>query len=255
MQDLQELASLNRFYYFTEPQEGKVFDFLHNPEQCPTIIGASSVANCLGVGYETPMKQWRIQSGIEKQVESEYKTYIFKRGKEGEPIGVDDFLEHFPQFLAITPGPVFHPDFHNLFATTDRILYHQETKELWNMEVKCPQSDISNILDDQKYLTRSKNKVKYQVATGIYKVYKYIIQATLQMKVLKIPRTLILIYTPEQTKVFYLEFKPDLHDLIVSLMKVFINSIKVGLTPQSNNPDPRLLEELEKARKSLVLWN
>lgn len=242
----------DRWRYFFEPQEQEnpVFKFLHDPQQRPMLITASVMPNCLGIGYKNPSFQHGLFTGLRTEKPNEYRQAIFDQGHEGEGVAVDEWLEKHPDYTGVRPGFVYHKN--PLFgATSDFIFCERKTGNLINGEVKCPMdTDISDIENEVKMITKQLNGIKYKEKTNIYRIYKYLLQATMQMAVYNIKTTILIIYIPGQLRSWKFPFSPTLHDKAIELSQNFVRMVEQNIVPQ-NKPDPELLTLLERVRLSM----
>jgi len=132
---------MQRFKMWFNPPEGNVWDKLHRPaEQDEFTVTASTVPEIMGVGYSSAKRQFDLYTG--QSIWIEQNSMAIDHGKHSEDKAIATFYEHFPDWIGIKPGVIFHAQYPSipLAASLDNIAVHK-TKfptPVLNIECKCP---------------------------------------------------------------------------------------------------------------------
>jgi hypothetical protein len=79
-------------------------DKMHEQLPGKWSISGSIVADMCGLGYKSRAKRFRLMTGAEKEIESEFEQMIKAKGNELEGVAIMDFYSKFPQFCGVKPG-------------------------------------------------------------------------------------------------------------------------------------------------------
>jgi hypothetical protein len=167
-----------------EAPEGSNWDKLHRPaEQEQFTVTASTVAELMGVGFKSAKYWFELYTGQTIWVEPNSPAPEY--GRHNEAKALSTFYKHYPEFVGIKPGTLFHRDWPDvpLAASLDNIAVHKTKRPtpLLNIEVKCP-------FYNDHHLPKSVNEIQL----------KNIVQCQAQMEISGIERSVLWNWNSEE---------------------------------------------------------
>lgn len=197
-----EDGSNDRFRYWQVEQGSPEWEALHDYNCTDINITASMAASCVGVGFETPMRVYRrfLEHNPEKKLAKVSEPMLY--GSRNELNALMAFGRLHPErYLYTRPGTIVSSKFDWLMASIDALLVDRTTKQLINLELKCP------------FSLRIPDEVPE----------KYYVQCQLQMYCLgpEVRTTFLFFWTPRgETKTFLIPYdKPYVERLLRALLE------------------------------------
>lgn len=200
----------NRFqYWFLDPDTDMRWQNLHDLSNVPHVVSASVVPSILGVGYDSPNKIYEWSTGIKPHYNKDNIPAI-RWGKEKEPVALQQFYQQNSNLLGIKPGFIFHQQFPFLGASSDHICYDIKSKQIFNIEVKCP-FNFENVNAAPKL--------------------NWLIQIQIQMACLELNHSCLYIWTPEKAMTYHVPIQPEFIDYCIERVKYFLQEHVEKKTP------------------------
>lgn len=126
------------------PTDGPLWKITHDPTQ-PYITG-TSVAELIGVGYNSRPKYWRNVAGIDSPSEhSPFTLQLFQHGHDNEPRAIDCMkrvLSKHGDWVFACPGTLVDPEDPFFLVSMDFNAVCARTGKIVNIEIKCPMSRL-----------------------------------------------------------------------------------------------------------------
>lgn len=226
------MKTFDRFKYFFEPQNGQLWEKLHDPSENPKFFTASGIANVLGCGHESGAKEYDFRKGIRP-----YDPFlrnnnpILQFGHKNEARATQDFYKKYPEFHGMKPGMILHPTRSDIGASLDQIMTDQHNK-LWNLEVKC------------KF-----NGEIYEIPEKI--PFKYLVQMTIQNFVTGIDNSVLWVWTPQKQEAWFVPSDTKLMKAIEKGLDVFIDKFNNNKRPNRTSLSAELNHLLTDLRSRI----
>jgi hypothetical protein len=232
--------SFDRWKYWFDEPKGEVWDALHRPDKMKEfLITASVVPEIMGVGYSSAAKQYKLYT--KQQTYQPPNTPAVDWGQTHEEEALNTFLTHYPQWVGIKPGILFHKDYPTvpLAASLDMILVQKtddiSEAELINLECKCP-------FYRDKQLPYSMDSIPL----------KAIIQTQVQMMVTGIQKSILWYWNPKDCVGIDIVKDDYSEKLILSAIKDFKEYVD-GKKPWKNGEmKKKYAQKAEICRKSVI---
>lgn len=142
------LLLMSRYEGFFLQQDSEEWKKLHD-----RLITATKLEKILTGGLgKTRVRLWKEMLGMQDPIDLSENDAV-KWGMEHEPVALDQFFRDHPEFQrGPQPGIIKHHHFYHCAASPDGFMYHEPTKSLMLLEIKCPYNEAR--VDDlpAKYL-------------------------------------------------------------------------------------------------------
>ncbi len=213
---------MSRFKYFFEPQNGKLWEQLHNPNLNPRFFTASSVANLLGCGYESGAKEYDYRTAAKPfDAFLRAKNPAFEFGHKHEPDAIQSFYVKHPQFKGVKPGMILHPNREDMAASLDQITVNEKTHKFYNLEIKC------------KF-----NGEHFETPEQI--PFTYLVQVTIQNYIAGLEEAILWVWTPQRQTGWLIPRDDQLMKEIESGVDRFIERLNTNKRPNRTKLDEKL---------------